>query len=70
MPNTKKGCTGKYSNSMVPVRVVLIFVRCQKRAAKFARQKRAPKYVTLLRQKSVDLLATISTRNYVCFKVE
>ena len=70
MPNTKKGHTGKYVNSMVPVKVVPIFVRCQKRAAKLARHKQATKCMTLPRQKHLDLIAQTAARNNVCFRVK
>ena len=70
MPNKKKGHTGKCGNSMVPVKVVLTFERCQKCAVKIARHKRAAKCVILPRQKRVDLFAQTTAHNYICFSVE
>ena len=70
MPNTKTGHTGKCGNSKIPVKEVLTFVRCQKRAAKIARHKRATKCITLPRQKRVDLFAPTTACNYAYFRVE
>ena len=70
MPNIKKGHASKYGNSMVPVKVVPIFLRCQKQAAKLTQHKPATKCVTLPQQKRISLFALTTVCNYVCFRVE